>query len=361
LAKKALILVPDLNKPGGVSNYFLALENKFDQWDYEYFTRGSRKHTPRPLIPLVILLDCLRLFFKLLLTRFDVVHLNISLGKRNLKRDPLYARIIQFFNVPLVLFIHGWDKSCEKSGDTSAVRTFLKSDAIIVLAEDFKNVIESWGYRKKIYVLPTVVSDDIKKASSDDLAKYNQSEKRILFLSRIEEEKGIYIVLEAFRLLKKKLPDVRLDYAGDGNDLSKLKSAVSDDEAGSIGFLGYISGQDKIQALQDAHLFFFPTYYGEGMPIAVLEAMMMGLPVVTRPVGGMKDLFSPEIGDLSDSMEPEYYAEKLYELLNDENRLKSIAKSNYDFAHEMFTVQKSVSTLEKIYNQTASNIKQDDH
>lgn len=51
----------------------------------------------------------------------------------------------------------------------------------------------------------------------------------------------------------------------------------------------------------DCDIFFFP-FYGEGMPISVLEAMAFSMPVITRNVGGIKDFFiNGEMGFCTDS------------------------------------------------------------
>src|SRR3712207_2970921 len=81
---------------------------------------------------------------------------------------------------------------------------------------------------------------------------------------------------------------------------------------------GYVRGADKIAALRTADVYLFPTEYGEGLPISILEAMAMQLQVVTRPVGGIADFFvDGEMGFVSDSVDPTVFADLVERLIDD--------------------------------------------
>ena len=65
----------------------------------------------------------------------------------------------------------------------------------------------------------------------------------------------------------------------------------------AVEFPGFVRGQDKARLLQQAALLVLPSY-AEGLPIAVLEALAAGLPVVTTPVGGLTDFFVDGVNGL---------------------------------------------------------------
>jgi glycosyltransferase involved in cell wall biosynthesis len=111
-------------------------------------------------------------------------------------------------------------------------------------------------------------------------------------MSRFVAEKGIHELLQAFVRLAEEFPGLRLVLLGDGPERPALEARAQ--EAGlaeRVDFAGYVRGHEKAQALVDADIFVFPTFYGEGCPVVLLEAMAAGLPVITHGAGGIPDVF----------------------------------------------------------------------
>jgi glycosyltransferase involved in cell wall biosynthesis len=87
----------------------------------------------------------------------------------------------------------------------------------------------------------------------------------------------------------------------------------------------------------------------EGMPTSVLEAMAFGLPVISRPVGGIKDFFQNEkMGYLLESKDPAYYYEAIIKLLENKDLCKEIGLYNYSFAKENFMASIIAKNIETI-------------
>lgn len=81
----------------------------------------------------------------------------------------------------------------------------------------------------------------------------------------------------------------------------------------------------KIETFISHDIYCFPTY-GEGMPVSLLEAMAFGFPVVTRPVGGIKDFFeNGKHGFLTNSKDPEIFAELIEKFLKNDIFLNLLA------------------------------------
>lgn len=116
-----------------------------------------------------------------------------------------------------------------------------------------------------------------------------------------------------------------------------------------IEFLGYITGESKREALIKADVYIFPSY-GEGMPTTVLEAMAYGLPVITRPVGGIKDFFEDgRMGFLTTSLDPLVFAKLLGKLILNPGLRSDVEKFNREYAHKRFLGSKVVTRIERIY------------
>lgn len=112
----------------------------------------------------------------------------------------------------------------------------------------------------------------------------------ILFVGRLIPVKGVPVLLEAFALLAKHLPEARLTIVGDGPERSTLERKAQ--ELGirhRVSFTGALSQQDVSARMSDADLFVLPSY-DEGLPVVLMEAMASGLPVITTPIAGIPEL-----------------------------------------------------------------------
>lgn len=89
------------------------------------------------------------------------------------------------------------------------------------------------------------------------------------------------------------------------------------------------------------------------MPSSVLEAMAYGLPVITRPVGGLVDFFEPgRMGYLTDSSDPQVLAALLEQLARDPPLRQEIAQYNHAFAGRNFAASVVAERLAEIYRRT---------
>ncbi|MBG9544830.1 hypothetical protein ABE29_19295 [Cytobacillus firmus] len=111
-----------------------------------------------------------------------------------------------------------------------------------------------------------------------------------LMIARVIREKGIFEYAEAAREVKKEYPEARFILLG-GYDNSigaikpeDLEQYISD---GSIEFPG--EAKDVVPYLEKSRFFVLPTYYREGLPRTILEAMAMGRPIITTDWPGCRD------------------------------------------------------------------------
>jgi glycosyltransferase involved in cell wall biosynthesis len=111
---------------------------------------------------------------------------------------------------------------------------------------------------------------------------------RILYLGRLEPHKGIEDLLQAYRAVVTRRPDVSLLIVGDGSLRERVVAAQAECE--SIRYVGRLSGDDVWAAYGAADIFVLPSH-AEPWGLVVNEAMAAGLPViVTDRVGCVDDL-----------------------------------------------------------------------
>jgi glycosyltransferase involved in cell wall biosynthesis len=110
-----------------------------------------------------------------------------------------------------------------------------------------------------------------------------------LFVGRLMAEKGVFETLEAFARLRVSAP-ARLVIAGDGPAADQVRArAESLGLADAVRVTGYLGPEELARAYARADVFVLPTYWKEGCPTAILEAMQAGLPVITTALRGAAD------------------------------------------------------------------------
>jgi glycosyltransferase involved in cell wall biosynthesis len=351
-----LINVPDLALPGGVSKYCSVIRNHFKS-KIAYFTIGKQNMTDTVFRKTVSAIHNYIQFFTALHS-IELVHINPSLGATAVIRDGIFLLIAKMRGKKVVVFFHGWDDNCERQIRRYFLPLFklvyFRADAIIVLATIFKNRLMEMGYDSHIYVETTTVEDEMFGHASTAIAhregRPDNDALNILYLSRIEKAKGIYEALDAYALLKQHRPQIRFTLVGDGDELARVRDYVAGKGIVDVVFRGHLSGQAIRDAFAEADIYLFPTWYGEGLPISILEAMVYGLPVLTRPVGGIPDFFDDQkMGFISESREPEVFFRFLEQLIENPEMRRNMGAYNHNYAQEHFRPAVIAGRLEEIY------------
>lgn len=352
---KVLITVPCLHNPGGVANFYRVLRPVLDSGK-EYCEIGKRLHE-KTLIDVLFRYvgDLLRLNRKLRDGKFELVHINPSLGIKSVVRDGCTVILARLHHVPVLVFFRGWEEDLANRIEGNAVyrslfrRIYGLAAGFIVLANEFGIRLTKWRITSPIFQLSTVVADEIFQRQVSMNEDY-ESEINVLYLSRIEKEKGIYEAIDAIDYLRSRNISVVLNVAGDGGELNAVRQYVAANDISGINFLGYVTGPEKDRAFMDAGMYFFPTYY-EGMPNSVLEAMAYGLPVITRPVGGLKDFFEDgRMGFMTESLDHVELAGLVMRLIDDHEVRKRMGEYNAAYARENFSATKVAGKLNDIYS-----------
>ncbi len=266
-------------------------------------------------------------------TKAPKILINSSLSIGSMLRDGLLVRISKSMHRKTILFVHGFREEDLRYGQVLKWGYF-RADKIIVLAGEFKDLLIEAGYKSQIEVSLNPIDDRLFQQTTTCQLKKNLTD--ILFLSRVEKEKGIFEALECFEILKKKHPELVFNVAGDGSAKKDAERFVADRNIQDVIFHGFTTGDDKIKLLNGNTFLLFPTHR-EGLPITILEAMAAGVIVLTRPVGGIKDLYARcNFGAMIESTSPEEFAEAFERLSNDVGLCKTISDGNREFSKTHF-------------------------
>ncbi len=356
--KLVVITLPSLADPGGVTEYYNTIlpvlyeSDKLNIYPLEIgrtHGRGKRFYH---------ITDQIR-FLKFLLTmKPDLVHINPSLNFKSFVRDGIFIYWARLCNIPVVVFFHGWDIQFEgklkKQFKFFFDSTYKKAGAFIVLASVFKNALKTLGVPAQVHLLTTTLNPCLMKNFSIEkkIIRMKQSGSvKLLFLSRIEREKGVFETVDAFSMLLEEHPTLKLSIAGNGGALQALKKYISGlGLSNRIALLGDIRGNRKKELLASHDLYCMPTYHPEGMPLSVIEAMASGMPLITRPVGGITDFFQEgKMGYLCRSIAPEEVAACIRKLLLNKEAMYTMAEYNHHYATHHFAAGKVALKIQKIY------------
>lgn len=147
--------------------------------------------------------------------------------------------------------------------------------------------------QKKGVVLPNPVDDSRIPDPYEGVR-----EKRFVAVGRLEPQKNFSLLIKAFAKFSKEVPEYKLTIYGEGQERSKLEKLIAD-----LGMRDNIDlpGQDKdvLNKINSAAAFILSSDY-EGMPNALIEAMCMGMPVISTdcPSGGPRTLITNKVNGI---------------------------------------------------------------
>lgn len=341
-SKNSIIITSPRRKGGGVYQFVQSIYTHFS-CDVLVVYRGKAESEPFFLRFLRAIASYVDLIIQILRKRPKYVLINSSLSKQCLIRDGSFIRLAKLFKTQPVLVIHGFQNEALRH-KWLLRNSYFKADPIFLLAKSFADDMISAGYKGTIKTQFNPVQFQLlEKMQHKNLTSAVDS---ILFIGRIEENKGIMIALRVYEEYKKINKNARFTVAGTGNALPQAKKFVIDRNIENVEFLGFVSGTEKENVYFEADLMIFPTSHKEGLPITILEAMAAGVIVITRPVAGIVDLFeAKDFGALTTSFDPSDYLDLLEGLIA-ENRIKEIKQSNRGFAIANFHPKSIVASIE---------------
>lgn len=163
---------------------------------------------------------------------------------------------------------------------------------------------------------------------------FTQTPFNIMYVGRLEAEKGLMSLLSAF----KKVCDscekpLRLHIIGDGTQWAALKSKAEElNIREHVYFHGRLSRGPELFPLMDrAHLFVLPSLT-EGMPRSLIEAMARGLPALCSSAGGIPELLDDEF--LFQPNDESAIADKIRSVVDNPKRLADMSSRNFEASKE---------------------------
>jgi len=205
-------------------------------------------------------------------------------------------------------------------------------------------LLEKHGFREVCQVFNYV---DAEKIATPPRSREDRS---LLYLGRLDHEKGVAYLLAAMPRILEAEPDTRLTLVGEGPAAGELQGQAS--RLGlqdRVTFHGKVPYEEVKRFYAVSTLMVLPSVWCENSPLTAYECMVAGLPMVGSRIGGIPDLVvEGETGLLVEPRNPEDIAEKVVHLLRaPEERARMSARAR-DRAG-LFTREKTVDRIEEIY------------
>lgn len=198
----------------------------------------------------------------------------------------------------------------------------------------------------KIHMVPCGVDPEIYRRS--ELPR--NEIVNIVSVGRLTPSKGQIVILKALNRLAKKGMNFKLNIIGGGVDASLLKSYVEDNDLEShIYFLGVRSREETKEILKDMDIFTLPSF-AEGIPVSLMEAMSMEIPVVSTIINGIPELIqNGENGFLVMPSDIEGLSNIFEKLILDDVLRKNIGREGRKIIKNKYNIYKSADKMVELF------------
>jgi colanic acid/amylovoran/stewartan biosynthesis glycosyltransferase WcaL/AmsK/CpsK len=255
------------------------------------------------------------------------------------------VRDICGLNIPLVATFLGYDLSrvLRERGPGFYARLFAAGDLMLPLSNHFQDLLISNGCPPQKIRIHRLGVDTVKFAFRERTRDAGAA-TRFVSVCRLVEKKGIETGLRAFAVLQDRVPAATWDIVGDGplrSRLEELRAELSLEER--VTLHGAMPRERVRRLLDESHILLAPSVTAsdgdqEGTPVAIMEAMASGLPVISTLHSGIPELvqdgvtglLTPErdVGALADALRKLALAPDLWAEMG--RRGRAVIQREYD-------------------------------
>jgi len=192
-----------------------------------------------------------------------------------------------------------------------------------------------------------------------DLFQPDQVQKifDIVYVGRLDQNKQVHLIVDAFHALQQQNPDIKLLIVGDGPERSNLLNKVA--EYGiteSVHFAGNQKYEDIPTFLNQSRVFIMASAF-EGLPVAMIEALSCGLPVVMPNIGDISDIAVDGYNALLiDKISLDSYVEALSELITNQALYGDLVQGALE-TREKFIAEYSLENVKRSWHEILLEIK----
>jgi glycosyltransferase involved in cell wall biosynthesis len=353
---------------GGIATYYQALMSSSlpDRIHLRFVQTSSqtRSFTDAGRVTLANIIsawsDCLRFLKAVRSYQPDIAHIATASGSSFIKHS-VCVLMARFFGCHVILHPHCSYKALYANRGKSWQWFFRwvmrRTDGVITLSKEWfqlKSILPNC----EVHYLPNAINiKQYAKIAVDHLENdYADRPIKIFYLGYLGRMKGIVDLVDAIGDLNSSIGEISLDLVGGElmkGELEIIRERIRSKHLDQIvQIYPPAFGDEKLTFFHKADIFVYPSY-DEGMPMAIIEAMASGLPIIATNVGGIPDLVKDEVnGLLVEPGRPDQISAALKRLCTEQDLNLSMRGESVRLAAEQYNIELRLPQLINIYQTT---------
>ena len=297
----------------------------------------------------------LKIVFKtlkqLIIFQPDLVYIALTAKGKAFYKDAFIALLAKLFGRKIAYHLHNRSMAerQDKWLDVVFCKLLFKNTDVILLSKYLYPEIQKYVPENRVHYCPNGIPEASAKIPNGKVPPSSGIVK-ILFLSNLMKAKGVFVLLEACKILKEKQLPFHCTFIGGESDITSEIFQQKITELGlteSVHYAGKKYGAEKELAFSEADIFAFPTL-NETFGLVNLEAMQFSLPVVSTIEGGIPDVVEDgKTGFLVEKGNAAAFAEKLEILITNvdiRNQMGIAGKSRFESHFTLTTFENCFSS-----------------
>lgn len=292
-------------------------------------------------------------FWKLLTNRYSLCYLAITCHGTGFIKDAPFVLLCKLFRRKIIIHQHnkGMSKCVNKNPYSWLMPLVYRNTKVILLSWHLYQDIADVVKKEQVVICPNGIPEIFDKVPSFERAN---ELPELLFLSNLIPSKGVYVLLDACKILKEKGYKFVCNFVGgESTEITKTVFEQAVEERGLNNFVIYHGpkyGEEKNHFFKNANIFAFPTFYNnECFPLVLLEAMQYKLPIVTSDEGGIPDIVQNGVnGFVCKRKDSVSLANAIEKLFNDKEKMVEFGKKGYEIYKKEFTLDVFYNTFTRI-------------
>jgi len=282
--------------------------------------------------------------------RFDVLHV-LSTAGLGFFRNAFHIQIAKRHGVKTVIHLLGQIDDLYNQGGNWMKRlvsySLNRADVHIVQSPQLADEVRQMTVHPVYPIFNGVPTDELRP--SDLFAHSTGSDIVVITVGYLGYQKGTFDIIEAAAQLIKDRPNVKFKFIGGGEIERFHQLVVAKKVADRIQFEGVVSDKTRTELLQQSDIFLLPSY-AEGQPIALLEAIAAGLPIISSTVGSIPEVVKENNGFLVSPGDIKGIETALNKLVSNQALREKLGRYNVKEAARRYGLPRVFDEIQTVYD-----------